>query len=101
MFNMLRAISCDKSHAGLCGRSCALLRAKGHVIGHVSSYGYMLVGVRVQVMCYFPRVMCSELKFVTPLPLHRREKYKHAAEKKVSNIKFDVQVLTRWVMAVA
>ena len=62
---MLRVISHDKSHAGSCGGSHASLRARGHMIGHVSSHSHMLVGVRVQVTWYFPRVMYSELKFIT------------------------------------
>ena len=38
---------------------------QGHVIGHMSSHSHVLVEIRVQIMWYFPRVMCSELKFVT------------------------------------
>ena len=65
MFNMQRGMSCDESHAGSYDKSRALSRAKGHVVGHVSSHGHVLVGVRIQVTWYFPRVMCSELKFIT------------------------------------
>ena len=69
MFNMLRGMSYDESCAGSYDKSCALSTAKGHVIGHMSSHGHMLVKVRVQVTWYFPRVTYSKLKFVIVSPL--------------------------------